>query len=139
VQFAVAGGRFGGLGEVAVVAAEVALAGLPQLGADRTPCAAGAGLGDADDDQRQEADQRVSADRSSARWKTGRNIDRQRISAEERLDRKYLLTTGDPSLSAADVALGYRHLLEAERSFPLPHGHTLNEEPVGLGLAQVAP
>jgi hypothetical protein len=32
------------------------------------------------------------------------------------------LTTGDPSLSAADVALGYKHLLEAERSFPYRTG-----------------
>ncbi|HEX2232881.1 MAG TPA: IS1634 family transposase [Thermoleophilaceae bacterium] len=44
-------------------------------------------------------------------------IDRDKIRAEERLDGKYLLTTSDPSLSAADVALGYKQLLEAERSF----------------------
>lgn len=50
--------------------------------------------------------------------KTGRLvIDRQKIAAEERLDGKYLLTTSDPSLSAEDVALGYKQLLEAERSF----------------------
>jgi transposase len=50
--------------------------------------------------------------------KTGRLvIDRERIRAEERLDGKYLLTTSDPSLSAEDVALGYKQLLEAERSF----------------------
>ena len=40
-----------------------------------------------------------------------------KIAAEERLDGKYLLTTSDPSLSAEDVALGYKQLLEAERSF----------------------
>jgi hypothetical protein len=44
-------------------------------------------------------------------------IDRDRIKAEEHLDGKYLLTTSDPSLSAEDVALGYKQLLEAERSF----------------------
>jgi transposase len=44
-------------------------------------------------------------------------IDRDKIRAEERLDGKYLLTTSDPSLSAEDVALGYKQLLEAERSF----------------------
>ena len=44
-------------------------------------------------------------------------LDRQRIAAEERLDGKYLLTTSDPSLSAEDVALGYKQLQEAERSF----------------------
>jgi hypothetical protein len=50
--------------------------------------------------------------------KTGRLIiDRDKIRCEERLDGKYLLTTSDPSLSAEDVALGYKQLLEAERSF----------------------
>ncbi|MCA1680164.1 MAG: IS1634 family transposase, partial [Actinobacteria bacterium] len=50
--------------------------------------------------------------------KTGRLvIDRQKIAAEERLDGKYLLSTSDPALSAEDVALGYKQLLEAERSF----------------------
>ena len=50
--------------------------------------------------------------------KTGRlNLDRDKIRAEERLDGKYLLTTSDPSLSTEDVALGYKQLLEAERSF----------------------
>jgi transposase len=44
-------------------------------------------------------------------------IDRQRIAAEERLDGKYLLSTSDPDLSAEDVALGYKNLLEAERGF----------------------
>jgi transposase len=44
-------------------------------------------------------------------------LDRDKIAAEERLDGKYLLTTSDPSLSAEDVALGYKQLLEAERSF----------------------
>jgi hypothetical protein len=45
------------------------------------------------------------------------SLDRTKIAAEERLDGKYLLTTSDPSLSAEDVALGYKQLLEAERSF----------------------
>jgi len=50
--------------------------------------------------------------------KTGRlHVDRAKIAAEQRLDGKYLLTTSDPSLSAEDVALGYKQLLEAERSF----------------------
>lgn len=50
--------------------------------------------------------------------KSGRlALDRNRIAAEERLDGKYLLTTSDPSLSAEDVALGYKQLQEAERSF----------------------
>ena len=50
--------------------------------------------------------------------KTGRLVlDRAKITAEERLDGKYLLTTSDMTLAAEDVALGYRKLLEAERSF----------------------
>jgi Transposase DDE domain len=50
--------------------------------------------------------------------KTGRLLlDQAKIAAEERLDGKYLLTTSDPTLTAEDVALGYKQLLEAERSF----------------------
>jgi len=50
--------------------------------------------------------------------KTGRLlIDRAKIKAEDRLDGKYLLSTSDPDLSAEDVALGYKNLLEAERGF----------------------
>jgi transposase len=49
---------------------------------------------------------------------TGRlQIDRAAVRAEERLDGKYLLSTSDPDLSAEDVALGYKNLLEAERGF----------------------
>ena len=44
-------------------------------------------------------------------------LDRAKLAAEERLEGKYLLTTSDPSLSAEDVALGYKQLQEAERSF----------------------
>jgi hypothetical protein len=40
-----------------------------------------------------------------------------KVADEERLDGKYLLCTSDPSLSAGEVALGYKNLLEAERSF----------------------
>jgi hypothetical protein len=44
-------------------------------------------------------------------------LDRAKIAAEARLEGKYLLSTSDPDLSAEDVALGYKNLLEAERSF----------------------
>jgi transposase len=44
-------------------------------------------------------------------------IDRAKVKAEQRLDGKYLLATSDPDLSAEDVALGYKNLLEAERGF----------------------
>ncbi|WP_406200974.1 transposase [Streptomyces sp. NBC_01017] len=40
-----------------------------------------------------------------------------KVTAETRLDGKYLLATSDPDLSAEDVALGYKNLLEAERAF----------------------
>jgi hypothetical protein len=49
---------------------------------------------------------------------TGRlSIDRAKVTTEARLDGKYLLATTDPDLSAEDVALGYKNLLEAERAF----------------------
>jgi hypothetical protein len=49
---------------------------------------------------------------------TGRlRLDRAKINSEARLDGKYLLSTSDPDLSAEDVALGYKNLLEAERGF----------------------
>jgi transposase len=44
-------------------------------------------------------------------------IDRAKVTAEQRLDGKFLLATSDPDLSAEDVALGYKNLLEAERGF----------------------
>ena len=44
-------------------------------------------------------------------------LDRAKVTAEARLDGKYLLSTSDPDLSAEDVALGYKNLLEAERGF----------------------
>jgi transposase len=44
-------------------------------------------------------------------------LDKAKITAEARLDGKYLLSTSDPDLSAEDVALGYKNLLEAERGF----------------------
>jgi transposase len=44
-------------------------------------------------------------------------IDRAKIAAEERLDGKYLLSSSDPDLTAEEIALGYKNLREAERSF----------------------
>jgi transposase len=44
-------------------------------------------------------------------------LDKKKLAAEERLDGKYLLSTSDPDLSAEDIALGYKNLLEAERGF----------------------
>ena len=44
-------------------------------------------------------------------------IDAAKAKAEENLDGKYLLRTSDPKLSAEDIALGYRQLLQVERGW----------------------
>ncbi len=44
-------------------------------------------------------------------------LDRSKIAVEERSDGKYLLSTSDPDLTAEDVAVGYKNLLQAERGF----------------------
>jgi transposase len=44
-------------------------------------------------------------------------IDKTRMKAEANLDGKYLLRCSDPHLSAADIALGYKQLLEVERGW----------------------
>ena len=50
--------------------------------------------------------------------KTGKlRINLARVQEEESLDGKYLLSTSDDSLSAEDVALGYKQLAEVERAF----------------------
>lgn len=45
------------------------------------------------------------------------HIDRGKLREEAHLDGKYLLSTSDDTLSAADVALGYKQLAEVERGF----------------------
>jgi hypothetical protein len=56
--------------------------------------------------------------------KSGRlRIDQARIRREEKLDGKWLLVTNDVTLSAEDVALGYKQLIRVEQSFRrLKHG-----------------
>jgi transposase len=44
-------------------------------------------------------------------------IDKRAITAETRLDGKYLLRSSDPKLSTEDIALGYKQLLEVERGW----------------------
>ena len=44
-------------------------------------------------------------------------LDAAKVAAEARLDGKYLLRTADPHLSAEDIALGYKQLLEVERGW----------------------
>ena len=50
--------------------------------------------------------------------KTGKlRINLAKVQEEEALDGKFLLSTSDDSLSAEDVALGYKQLAEVERAF----------------------
>jgi transposase len=44
-------------------------------------------------------------------------IDKAKVKQDEKLDGKYLLSTSDQQLSAEDVALGNKQLLEVERAF----------------------
>jgi transposase len=44
-------------------------------------------------------------------------IDRATVAAEAKLDGKFLLRTSDESLTAEDIALGYKALYEAERGW----------------------
>ena len=44
-------------------------------------------------------------------------VDAAKAKAEENLDGKYLLRTSDPKMSAEDIALGYKQLLEVERGW----------------------
>ena len=44
-------------------------------------------------------------------------IDKAKVQRDEKLDGKYLLSTSDASLSAEDIARGYKQLLEVERAF----------------------
>ena len=44
-------------------------------------------------------------------------LDAAAVAAETKLDGKYLLRTSDPHLSAEDIALGYKQLLEVERGW----------------------
>src|SRR5439155_14388006 len=44
-------------------------------------------------------------------------IDRGAVRAEEHLDGKFLLRSSDPTLTAEDIALGYKQLLQVERGW----------------------
>jgi len=44
-------------------------------------------------------------------------VDKAAIAAEARLDGKYLLRCSDPNLSAEDIALGYKQLIQVERGW----------------------
>lgn len=64
----------------------------------------------------------LMAHRSMGRYlkelKSGKlKVDRSKVKREAKLDGKYLLSTSDKSLSAEDVALGYKQLIAVERAF----------------------
>ena len=44
-------------------------------------------------------------------------VDAAKVTADAKLDGKYLLRTSDPHLSTEDIALGYKQLLEVERGW----------------------
>lgn len=44
-------------------------------------------------------------------------VDRAKLRAEEKLDGKYLLSSSDDTLTAEEIALGYKQLYEVERAF----------------------
>ena len=65
---------------------------------------------------------RVLLNKSMGRYvkelKSGKlKIDHAKVRQEEKLDGKYLLSTSDRHLSAEDIALGYKQLMEVERAF----------------------
>jgi hypothetical protein len=62
-------------------------------------------------------------------------IDRTAIARQAHLDGKFLLRTSDPTLSAEDVALGYKQLLEVERGWR-DMKHVLDLRPVYHHLEQ---
>ena len=45
------------------------------------------------------------------------SINKAKVKEEQKLDGKYLLSSSDDSLSAKDVVLGYKQLMEVERAF----------------------
>ena len=73
-------------------------------------------------EQRQQLHGQLGAKRGYKRFlrqtKTGKlRIDRAAVNTEEHLDGKFLLRTSDPTLTAEDIALGYKQLLEIERAW----------------------
>ncbi|WAH35677.1 hypothetical protein NZD86_15530 [Alicyclobacillus dauci] len=59
-------------------------------------------------------------------------VDQQAVKAMERLDGKYLIRTSDDTLSAEDVALGYKQLWQVEAAISLSktdHGVATNVPP----------
>ena len=84
-------------------------------------------------DDRRDAEALLTAHPSLGRYLTRRRgrllVDTAKVRAEERVDGKFLLSSSDDSLSAEDVALGYKQLIEVERGWRALK-HTLDLRPV---------
>jgi transposase len=72
-------------------------------------------------DDRRDAEALLQAHPSLGRYLTRRRgrllVDQQKVKAEERIDGKFLLSSSDDSLSAEEIALGYKQLIEVERGW----------------------
>ena len=55
---------------------------------------------------------------------------RAKIATETKLDGKYLLRCSDPNMSAEDIALGYKQLIQVERGWRDPEDRPLELRPV---------
>jgi hypothetical protein len=84
-------------------------------------------------DDRRDAEALLQAHPSLGRYLTRRRgrlvVDQQKIKAEEHVDGKLLLSSSDDSLAAAEIALGYKQLIEVERDWRTLK-HTLDLRPV---------
>ncbi len=84
-------------------------------------------------DDRRDAEALLHAHPSIGRYLTRRRgrlvVDQQKVRAEERVDGKFLLSSSDDSLPAEEIALGYKQLIEVERSWR-SFKHTLDLRPV---------
>jgi hypothetical protein len=72
-------------------------------------------------DDRRDAEALLLAHPSTGRYLTRRRgrlvVSQQKVKAEERVDGKFLLSSSDDSLTAEEIALGYKQLIEVERGW----------------------
>ena len=115
----------------------MALADLAEFGADRAPGGAGAGLGDADDHEREEADQDVRADPVVGAVVDGAQQQRAFEVAEGALGLQELFVAERDVLGRERGVAGGEQVLAVETLL----GSDLvvvEQEPAGAGLVQVA-
>ena len=115
----------------------MALPDLAELGADRAPGGAGAGLGEADEGEREEADQHVRADPLVFSVEDGPQQERPLQVAEGALGLDELLVAERDVLGRQRRIAGGQQVLAVE---PLLGGDLLpvEEEPAALRLTEVA-